>query len=182
MTTYENGITDTQIDMLFTIAMRCGDRYDRVKNKTKLRKFFKQGGHIIFEKADQTNNTKWFAEARDRGFNDAMNFHRDGTYPTFQWDNYDKWRSSTRLLEVLWDVEGSDLPDSHALRSPFAPCDYHKRYPIAMDTPSKEIKKEIEDEYGSWSDGKLEVKMWRDCECSKEVFEMYDKLRSQCAN
>lgn len=153
---------DSTIQMLFELN---AEAYEKVKNKKKLYKFLKQMGHITMEKADLTNNTKWFAEARDRGFNDAMNFHRDGTYPTFQWENYDKWRSSARLVEVLWDVENSDLPASHSLRSPFAPCDYHKRYPIAMDTPSKEIKKEIEEEYSSCFNGKLEVKMWRDCEC-----------------
>ena len=84
-------MNDSHIQMLFRINAA---RYEKVKNKKKLYKFFKQWGHLTFEKADLRNNTDWFCAARDRGFMDAMIFHREGCRGVFDFDNFDKWLES----------------------------------------------------------------------------------------
>lgn len=61
-------------------------------NMKKLNKFFKQMGHIKMEKADMTNNTKWFDKCKERGFLDAMDYHRKGVEGVFDMTNYDNWR------------------------------------------------------------------------------------------
>lgn len=101
-------------------------------------------GHITFEKADLQNNTNWFCAARDKGFMDAMLFHREGCRGVFDFDNFDKWRVSTRMIRAVFENDAGE--------------EIVKFVPMAMDTPEKEMPDELKEEYG------LSVVMWEDAE------------------
>jgi len=74
-------------------------------NMKKLNKFLSQMGHIKMEQADMKNNTKWFDECKERGFLDAMDYHREGVRGVFGMENYDKWRKGYTIWYVKWDKE-----------------------------------------------------------------------------
>ena len=78
------GIPNSSIDFMFGLT-------PEYNNVPKLRKFYRKGHHFSFEKADITNNTEWFKIAKSKGWLPAMKAHRDATYPTFKWDNFDAW-------------------------------------------------------------------------------------------
>lgn len=86
-----NTMDDSNIQMLFEFN---ADAYEKVKNKKKLYKFFKQMGHITFEKADLQNNTDWFNKAMSAGYKESMDFHREGVRGIFGMENYDEWVKS----------------------------------------------------------------------------------------
>tara|TARA_R110001632_G_scaffold90544_1_gene194467 strand:+ start:559 stop:792 length:234 start_codon:yes stop_codon:yes gene_type:complete len=62
----------------------------------KIRKFFKQGGHLTMEKADTQNRTDWFDSVREKGYFGAMKYHRRGVSGVFDMTNFDNW-----VLDVM---------------------------------------------------------------------------------
>ena len=66
------------------------DTFPEIKKVPKMEKFMSQRGHIKMEQADNTNNTKWFAEMVKRGYLPAMKKHREMTN-CFDWNNWDRW-------------------------------------------------------------------------------------------
>ena len=61
----------------------------------KIKKFLNQSGHITMEKADESNNTKWFDASKKKGYLGAMNYHRRGVDGVIAMPNYDKWYSES---------------------------------------------------------------------------------------
>jgi hypothetical protein len=50
-----------------------------------------------------------------------------------------------RDVYVLWETES--LPESHPLRKPFTPCDYHKKFKFPKSVTEEEIIEYLEGEY-----------------------------------
>lgn len=114
-------------------------------NQKKVRKFFAQGGHLTFERADNQNNTKWFAIARDKGFMDAMLYHREGCRGVFNFDNFDRWRSSKRNVIVKYKIEDEIKETTIS---------------VPMDVDKKSMMEFIKDEYWMFEN----VCEWKDAE------------------
>ena len=115
-------------------------------NMKKLHKFFSQMGHITMEKADLQNNTKWFEACKEKGFLEAMDYHREGVRGVFGMENYDAWRNGEHRYYVLFDTD--DMEEDHHLRSPFAPVDYHARFPVPNYLKEEEKADFITEETG----------------------------------
>ena len=110
-------------------------------NMKKLHKFFSQMGHITMEKADLQNNTKWFEECKEKGFIEAMDYHREGVRGVFGMENYDEWRNGEHRYYVLFDT--NDM----APRSRYAPVDYHTRCGVPNYLKEEEKADFISKEY-----------------------------------
>lgn len=114
-------------------------------NPNKVRKFFSQGGHLTLERADNQNNTKWFAIARDKGFMDAMMYHREGCRGVFDFDNFDRWRSSPRSVIIKYKIE-DEIKET--------------TIPVPMDVDKKSMMEFIKEEYDMFKD----VSEWKDAQ------------------
>ena len=90
-----------------------------------MKKFIEKGFHIRFEKADNLNSTKWFDLAKGKGWLPSMVAHRNLTYPTFTWTNFDKW------------YESNPLPESKPIL-PYPPKIDKSKYKTACDTIEEE--------------------------------------------
>ena len=115
-------------------------------NLKKLFAFFTKGGHLKMEIADTANNTKWFEACREKGFLDAMIYHREGIGNIFPMTNWDKWVNGNTTYYVLWDTDG--LEEDHPLLAPYTPCDYHKKVEVPNKIMKEDIADWISDEYG----------------------------------
>ena len=135
------GMKDGMIDFLLTIR-----RPDADTDIPKLRKFYKQGGHLTMEVADEKNNRKWFDACVEKGFMDAMAFHREGVRGVFPMDNFDEWVSGTTTYYILWDTDG--LEEGHPLLETYLPQDYHKKVELPNFIKKDEIADYLSDEYG----------------------------------
>lgn len=134
------GMKPEIIEFLFSYA---SERASKLTDINKAKKFFKQGGHLNMEKADDGNKTKWFEATRDKGFLEAMDFHRDGIGDTFSMKAYDKWRISVRYYRVDW---GNVLPTlTHDGSEPFSKYDV---FPIPQDIKPDGVAYYLSDFYG----------------------------------
>ena len=66
------------------------DTHPQMKNITNIRKFFRKGLHIKFERADTLNRTDWFEHA-DEMYGECMKAHADGVEGVFDMSNYWNW-------------------------------------------------------------------------------------------
>ena len=66
------------------------DTHPQMKNITNIRKFFRKGLHIKFERADTLNRTDWFEHANDKN-GECMKAHADGVEGVFDMSNYWNW-------------------------------------------------------------------------------------------
>ena len=66
------------------------DNFPHLKKTRNIRKFFRKGLHIKFERADTLNRTDWFEHA-DEKYGECMKAHADGVEGVFDMSNYWNW-------------------------------------------------------------------------------------------
>ena len=71
------------------------DTHPQMKNITNIRKFFRKGLHIKFERADTLNRTDWFEHANDK-YGECMKAHAEGVGSVFGMSNYWNWYNEKR--------------------------------------------------------------------------------------
>ena len=113
---------------------------------SRLKNFFRKGGHLKMEIADSSNNTKWFEECRELDYMDAMEYHRSGIGDVFPMTNWDNWVSGTTTYYVLWDTDGLD--EDHPLLEEYAPQDYHKKVEVPNKLMRDDVADWLSDKYG----------------------------------
>ena len=71
-----------------------------MKKIRNIRKFFRKGLHIEFEKADTLNRTDWFERANEK-YGECMKAHAVGVGSVFDMSNYWNWYKQ-KSIEVGW--------------------------------------------------------------------------------